>query len=765
VRPVDEEDILQRLPEVEYGRLRPEFRKEVCAVQSRLLSLADLAGPKKVNGEDVGGMQQLMLLEAIVEELNSGQVMNIRGAWSSCASKVCMELVNELIPQGTQAVVAASQKLPIADAELSELLEQNRQSLRTEFYSRALGDQEVREEAWNELILGLQQWEEQLHLHNRSLADEQLRSALAEYDRWLEDGTPWGKEPGGDALQRLIAKGLPYDTMVNLTNEALERAARSGKQGSPEKVPEVAERPPQVAELPTARNPVRDGNGVKVVLETFTRYEVQRGSDALDNLDSQEGIKVGHQLTISHEDHNSETRMITGMGSGSLYLDEMLHAYYPADSKVVVKDLGRKVVREVARPDASPAATDDEPPARRGFCAWLCGRSSSRRKPPSPSRHTSGKRREPDEGPVALADEDTEPVDEGPQRREVLATDSDRPLGITFATLPPERTEVDSVDQGTWGARVGLQSGDIVLQANGEDLETMDASRFSEMRARRPLRLLVESRSNQEAAPLESEAAISRRVPEGVQDLEPELDEPVLTAEYAQECEQALTIMFTPGKLGLQYSEIGVVGQVRPDGQCDLNGVKRGWYIDRVNQEEFRNKTQIEKLVNGPRNFMVTFRRDAAKLSMAFPDLDFRCLQEPRNKGLYHSMHDAVMEVACHHAHGDVSSDKVCVELAGGPALRATVFLLPHGEHQGLLTLLQQVFELAHHSDIDSSELQHVQLPHKIVQRLAALPGIEGMASKGKPLRELRVIEMTVTFGDEESPRVFSLPDAKASIS
>jgi len=75
--------------------------------------------------------------------------------------------------------------------------------------------------------------------------------------------------------------------------------------------------------------------------------------------------------------------------------------------------------------------------------------------------------------------------------REIVAEEDVEKLGLHLIGNPPGNVQVLKALPNRWAKTNGLQPGDIILEANGEDLETMSAERFREHLAGRPLRLYI----------------------------------------------------------------------------------------------------------------------------------------------------------------------------------------------------------------------------------------------------------------------------------
>lgn len=80
VRPITEEDKLQKLPTMPWASLRPEFRTQVESLCGLVYSSAK---PKQIEGGFVNGPAVVGLAEAYVQALNTGKMPVIHTAWQS----------------------------------------------------------------------------------------------------------------------------------------------------------------------------------------------------------------------------------------------------------------------------------------------------------------------------------------------------------------------------------------------------------------------------------------------------------------------------------------------------------------------------------------------------------------------------------------------------------------------------------------------------------------------------------------------------------
>ena len=80
VRPVETEDELQNLENLDESKLRPEFLKKILSTRKKIYSKIK---PKTLNGKVLNGQMFAELCKNYVEIVNSGAVPNIDSAWNN----------------------------------------------------------------------------------------------------------------------------------------------------------------------------------------------------------------------------------------------------------------------------------------------------------------------------------------------------------------------------------------------------------------------------------------------------------------------------------------------------------------------------------------------------------------------------------------------------------------------------------------------------------------------------------------------------------
>ena len=84
IRPVDNENDLQRLNMIPYNNLKPEFKIEFKKLKDKIFKEAL---PKKLNGKKLTGPALATLIEEFVKVINSGKIPNINNTWDSVIEK------------------------------------------------------------------------------------------------------------------------------------------------------------------------------------------------------------------------------------------------------------------------------------------------------------------------------------------------------------------------------------------------------------------------------------------------------------------------------------------------------------------------------------------------------------------------------------------------------------------------------------------------------------------------------------------------------
>ena len=119
VRPVTDESLLQTLNVTPEEKLRPEFRDQMAALKSVILSKAH---PKMMNGTCLDGVALCNLAQAYTQSINTGSVPSIQNAWSYICESKCQHALNEALKayeEETKEIRAND--LPMSAEELDDV--------------------------------------------------------------------------------------------------------------------------------------------------------------------------------------------------------------------------------------------------------------------------------------------------------------------------------------------------------------------------------------------------------------------------------------------------------------------------------------------------------------------------------------------------------------------------------------------------------------------------------------------------------------------
>uniref|UniRef100_A0A7S0ES13 GB1/RHD3-type G domain-containing protein n=1 Tax=Hanusia phi TaxID=3032 RepID=A0A7S0ES13_9CRYP len=94
VRPVTDENLLQRLSQTPSDQLRPEFLEQMFSLRKTIVSCAK---PKKMNGTELDGVALVNLAYAYTMSINTGSVPSIQNAWSYICESKCQQALNDAI--------------------------------------------------------------------------------------------------------------------------------------------------------------------------------------------------------------------------------------------------------------------------------------------------------------------------------------------------------------------------------------------------------------------------------------------------------------------------------------------------------------------------------------------------------------------------------------------------------------------------------------------------------------------------------------------
>jgi len=235
VQPAIEETDLQDLENVPYNSLRSEFRAGVEALRAQLIAACH-ASPKTVGGEPISCRSFAALLRQLVEALNASKSLSVKGAWEAMQHGSCSRLADELRAQGSEMLralalgqrVEGGGSLPMSDEALRELFRLQRHNLKSQWDERAVGEEGVRNEYWQELKESLAREEVLVKQQNARLADQKLSATLKRWQDWLDDDDDADAAAGARAASDLgqLMDSLPTAPLSRAGRSALEAAAR-----------------------------------------------------------------------------------------------------------------------------------------------------------------------------------------------------------------------------------------------------------------------------------------------------------------------------------------------------------------------------------------------------------------------------------------------------------------------------------------------------------------------------------------------------------
>jgi len=189
-----------------------------------------------------------------VESLNTNKALNVKSAWDDVQHSACGSLLEELRARSTTEVLEMcegvrplpglepDEVLPCRDDVLLTVMKAHRGELREVWRQLAVGDEAVRAEYWRELKQSFELDGQALSKENDRLAEEELKTAVAEWEAFLSGGDDDTNidDTGSRALSELLEHGLPFKPTSLALREALEaaRAARlrlAGRLGTAKK--------------------------------------------------------------------------------------------------------------------------------------------------------------------------------------------------------------------------------------------------------------------------------------------------------------------------------------------------------------------------------------------------------------------------------------------------------------------------------------------------------------------------------------------------
>lgn len=234
VQPASDEAQLQTLDRVPYSSLRGEFRAGAEALRGTLMTTCR-SSPKTVGGQPIGCFAFVQMVRQLVEALNDSKVLNVKGAWDAVQHTACRGLLDELRGSASQTLRALASgqqiqggaQLPMTDESLRTVLRDRRHALKAQWDERAVGDEAVRKEYWQELKEALAREEQQVRTQNSRTADQRLMDILKSWQEWLDDDS--GALADGEGISAQLGElmdRMPSAPLSRGGRQAIEAAAR-----------------------------------------------------------------------------------------------------------------------------------------------------------------------------------------------------------------------------------------------------------------------------------------------------------------------------------------------------------------------------------------------------------------------------------------------------------------------------------------------------------------------------------------------------------
>jgi hypothetical protein len=90
VRPLTNEENLQKLEQMPFDELRPEFFEQVISLRKKILSRLKI---KTMLGQPLNGEMYQDLIRSYISSINDGAVPNIQSAWTYLCQNQCQKAV------------------------------------------------------------------------------------------------------------------------------------------------------------------------------------------------------------------------------------------------------------------------------------------------------------------------------------------------------------------------------------------------------------------------------------------------------------------------------------------------------------------------------------------------------------------------------------------------------------------------------------------------------------------------------------------------
>lgn len=222
------------LRDTPYHLLRSEFKAGVEALRMQLIAACH-SSPKAVQGHQLGCLSLVTLLRQLVSTLNNRQALDLNAAWQQVQHAVCSRLTDELRTQAAQMLQEfvtqpkrdGRAQLPMPDEDLRLALRDQRHRLKAQWDLRAVGNEHVRSEYWQDLKEILAREYAKVKQQNSKLADQQLTQSMKQWLEWLDDenGALNVDENIVNSIGQLMNQ-MPAAPLARAGRGALEAAAR-----------------------------------------------------------------------------------------------------------------------------------------------------------------------------------------------------------------------------------------------------------------------------------------------------------------------------------------------------------------------------------------------------------------------------------------------------------------------------------------------------------------------------------------------------------
>jgi hypothetical protein len=148
VRPVSDEKSLQQIDKMPWSKLRPEFRKAIEELQSKVFAEVPV---KKVFDKPIDGKGLVVLIQNYVEAINRGSIPTIHSAWENVANQENQRAFDEALKLFQQHLSVLDKQLPFDGETLKNLKKEKFKIVFECFDELALGEnrQKYREKLEN----------------------------------------------------------------------------------------------------------------------------------------------------------------------------------------------------------------------------------------------------------------------------------------------------------------------------------------------------------------------------------------------------------------------------------------------------------------------------------------------------------------------------------------------------------------------------------------------------------------------------------------